>query len=232
MVRGDVKGAMTIDYAAARENLVRALRYEVHDERVMAIMARLPREHFLPPDLHSYAYEDRPLPIGHGQTISQPLMVALMTEALHLRGDERVLEVGTGSGYQAALLAELAASVVTVERVPELAGEACRRLQELGYRNVEVHTAKGALGWPESAPYDAILVTAGAPRVPRALLQQLTVGGRLVIPVGQRRVQQLLHVAKTPRGTTVRKLGECRFVPLLGRGAWAEAEATAEYFAL
>ena len=220
---------MTADYTTARENLVRALRYEVHDERALAAMARVPRERFLPPELRPYAYEDRPLPIGHGQTISQPLMVAMMTEALHLSGGECLLEVGTGSGYQAALLAELAARVVTVERVPELAEQACRRLGELGYGNVEVHTATGILGWPEGAPYDAILVTAGAPRVPRRLLQQLIMGGRLVIPVGQRRVQQLLHVAKTPRGTTVRKLGECRFVPLLGRGAWSEAEATAEY---
>ena len=216
---------MTIDYIAARENLVQALRYEVHDERVLVAMARVPREHFVPPDLRSYAYEDRPLPIGHGQTISQPLMVAMMTEALHLRGNERVLEVGTGSGYQAALLAELAASVVTVERVPELAEQASRRLRELGCTNVEVRTVTSALGCPESAPYDAILVTAGAPRVPRSLLRQLTIGGRLVIPVGERQVQQLLHVSKTPRGPTVRKLGECRFVPLVGRGAWSEAEA-------
>ncbi len=222
---------MVIDYATARENLVRALRYDVRDERVLAAMARVPREQFVPPDLRRYAYEDRPLPIGHGQTISQPLMVAMMTETLHLRGDERVLEVGAGSGYQAALLAELAAHVVTVERVPDLAEEAYRRLQELGYQNVEVHTAGSILGWLKGAPYDAILVTAGAPRVPRPLLQQLTMGGRLVIPVGQRRVQQLLHVAKTPRGTTVQKLGECRFVPLIGRGAWSEVEAPVEYFA-
>jgi protein-L-isoaspartate(D-aspartate) O-methyltransferase len=222
---------MVTDYATARENLVRAIRYEVRDERVLAAMARVPRERFVPADLRRYAYEDRPLPIGHGQTISQPLMVAMMTEALHLQGDERVLEVGAGSGYQAALLAELAAHVVTVERVPDLAEEACRRLQELGYANVEVHTASSTLGWPKGAPYDAILVTAGAPRVPRSLLSQLTVGGRLVIPVGQRRVQQLLYVAETPRGTTVQKLGECRFVPLIGRGAWSEAEAPIEYFA-
>ena len=222
---------MVTDYAAARENLARALRYEVRDERVLAAMARVPREQFVPLDLRRYAYEDRPLPIGHGQTISQPLMVAMMTEALHLQGDERVLEVGTGSGYQAALLAELAAQVVTVERVPDLAEQACQRLQELGYGNVEVHTAGNTLGWPEGAPYDAILVTAGAPRVPRSLLAQLTTGGRLVIPVGQRRVQQLLYVAKTPHGTMVRKQGECRFVPLIGRGAWSEVEAPAEYFA-
>jgi protein-L-isoaspartate(D-aspartate) O-methyltransferase len=222
---------MAIDFAAARENLVRALRYEVHDEKVLAAMSRVPREHFVPPDLRRYAYEDRPLPIGHGQTISQPLMVAMMTEALHPQDNERVLEVGTGSGYQAALLAELAAEVVTVERIPELAEQAHRRLQELGYKNVEVHVVTDTLGWPEGAPYDAILVTAGAPRVPRPLLQQLTVGGRLVIPVGQRRVQRLLYVAKTPRGTTVRQLGECRFVPLIGRGAWSEAEIPVEYFA-
>jgi protein-L-isoaspartate(D-aspartate) O-methyltransferase len=222
---------MVTDYAAARENLVRAIRYEVRDERVLTALARVPRERFVPADLRRYAYEDRPLPIGHGQTISQPLMVAMMTEALHLQGGERVLEVGTGSGYQAALLAELAAHVVTVERVPDLAEEACQRLQELGYANVEVHTAGSTLGWPKGAPYDAILVTAGAPRVPRSLLAQLIVDGRLVIPVGQRRVQQLLYVAETPRGTTVQKLGECRFVPLIGRGAWSEAEAPVEYFA-
>jgi protein-L-isoaspartate(D-aspartate) O-methyltransferase len=223
---------MVIDYDTARENLVRALGFEVHDERVLAAMARVPRERFVPDDLRRYAYEDRPLPIGHGQTISQPLMVALMTQALHLQGSERVLELGTGSGYQAALLAELAAHVVTVERVPELAEEAAQRLRELGYRNVEVHTAGGVLGWPEGAPYDAILVTAGAPRVPRSLLQQLAMDGRLVIPVGERRVQQLLYVARTARGATVRKLGECRFVPLIGRGAWSEAEAPVEYFPL
>jgi protein-L-isoaspartate(D-aspartate) O-methyltransferase len=219
-----------IDYAAARENLVRALRYEVRDDRVLMAMARVPREHFVPPGLRRYTYEDRPLPIGHGQTISQPLMVALMTEALRLRGDERVLELGTGSGYQAALLAELAAQVVTVERLPELAEQSCRRLREMGYENVEVHAVGDALGWPEGAPYDAILVTAGAPRVPRALLQQLALGGRLVIPVGQRRVQQLLYVTRASRGTMVQKLGECRFVPLIGRGAWSEAEAPAAYF--
>jgi protein-L-isoaspartate(D-aspartate) O-methyltransferase len=159
-------------------------------------------------------------------------MVALMTQALHLQGSERVLELGTGSGYQAALLAELAADVVSVERVPELAEEASQRLRELGYGNVEVHPAGGVLGWPQGAPYDAILVTAGAPRVPRSLLQQLAMDGRLVIPVGERRVQQLLYVARTPRGATVRKLGECRFVPLIGRGAWSEAEAPVEYFPL
>jgi protein-L-isoaspartate(D-aspartate) O-methyltransferase len=186
---------MAIDYAAARGMLVRALRYEIRDERVLAAMARVPRESFLPSDLRRYAYEDRPLPIGYGQTISQPLMVAMMTEALGLAGEEEVLEIGTGSGYQAALLAELAQHVVTVERIPELAEEAARHLHSLGYSNIEVHAASDSLGWPESAPYDAILVTAGAPHVPQTLTDQLRPGGRLVVPVGQRRVQEDDHMA-------------------------------------
>src|SRR3990170_4944820 len=216
---------MTIYLATARQNLVRALRYEVQDERVLAAMSRVPRERFLPLELRPYAYEDRPLPIGHGQTISQPLMVAMMTAALSLRGDETVLEVGTGSGYQAAVLSHLARRVVTVERVRELAEAARRRLAELGYSNVEVHPASAVLGWPPGGPYDGIIVTAGAPRVPRALLNQLAMGGRLAVPVGDRRLQQLLLVTKTEGGLDVRRLGECRFVPLIGRGAWPDSEA-------
>jgi protein-L-isoaspartate(D-aspartate) O-methyltransferase len=222
---------MAIDYATARGMLVRALRYEIRDERVLAAMARVPRESFLPPDLRRYAYEDRPLPIGYGQTISQPLMVAMMTEALGLAGEEEVLELGTGSGYQAALLAELARHVVTVERIPELAEEAARHLQSLGYPNIDVHAAGDSLGWPESAPYDAILVSAGAPHVPQTLTDQLRSGGRLVVPVGQRRVQELLRVTRTPRGVSVENLGECRFVPLIGADAWPESEAPEEHMA-
>ncbi len=217
---------MAINLETARENLVRSLRFEVQDERVLAAMARVPREHFLPLELRPYAYEDRPLPIGYGQTISQPLRVAIMTAALALAGEETVLEVGTGSGYQAAVLSHLARRVVTVERVPELAEAAHQRLIELGYCNVAVHRTGAVLGWPPDAPYDGIIVTAGAPRVPRALLNQLAMGGRLVIPVGDRRLQQLLQVTKTEKGQTVRKLGDCRFVPLIGRGAWAESEST------
>ena len=215
----------SIDYAIAREMLVKALRYEVRDERVLAALASVPRERFLPPDLQRYAYEDRPLPIGYGQTISQPLMVAMMTEAMDLTGREKVLEIGTGSGYQAALLAELAQQVVTVERIPELAEEAARRLRDLGHCNVEVHTAGDRLGWPDSAPYDAIMVTAGAPHVPQSLVDQLGQKGRLVVPVGQRRVQQLVLVTKTASGISVQGLGECRFVPLMGADAWPESEA-------
>jgi protein-L-isoaspartate(D-aspartate) O-methyltransferase len=218
---------MEMDFAAAREDLIAAIRHEVRDGRVLAAMSRVPRERFLPPDLHRYAYDDRPLPIGHGQTISQPLMVAIMTEVLHLKGHEKVLELGTGSGYQAAILAELAEQVITVERVAALAESAAQRLRELGYDNVAVRVSEeGTLGWPAEAPYDAILVTAGAPRVPQGLVEQLNMGGRLVIPVGRRYVQQLLSVQREKQGTRVTRHGQCRFVPLIGDDAWPEEEGS------
>jgi protein-L-isoaspartate(D-aspartate) O-methyltransferase len=218
---------MEMDFAAARESLIAAIRHEIKDDRVLAAMSRIPRERFLPPDLHRYAYDDRPLPIGHGQTISQPLMVAIMTEVLRLKGHEKVLELGTGSGYQAAILAELAEQVITVERVPALAESASQRLRELGYHNVAVHVSEeGTLGWPGGAPYDAILVTAGAPRVPEELVGQLDMGGRLVIPVGKRYVQQLLSVQRERQGTRVTRHGQCRFVPLIGDDAWPEEEGS------
>ena len=216
---------MDIDYADARRRMADFLRLEVRNERVLAAMGRIPRERFVPEALRPYAYEDRPLPIGFEQTISQPLIQAMMTELLELTGEERVLELGTGSGYQAALLAELAAHVVTVERVPELARRADRTLRELGYTNIEVHEALDGLGWPDGAPYDAILVTAAAPRIPPALVEQLrSPGGRMVIPVGSRRVQQLVRVTQLPEGTTLQRFGECRFVPLIGVEAWRESE--------
>jgi protein-L-isoaspartate(D-aspartate) O-methyltransferase len=218
---------METDFTAARESLIAAIRHEIRDERVLAAMSRVPRERFLPPDLHRYAYDDRPLPIGHGQTISQPLMVAIMTEVLHLKGHEKVLELGTGSGYQAAILAELAKQVITVERVAALAESATQRLRELGYHNVAVHVGReGTLGWPAAAPYDAILVTAGAPRVPEELVRQLSDGGRLVIPVGKRHVQQLLSVRREKEETRVTRHGQCRFVPLIGDDAWPEEEGS------
>jgi protein-L-isoaspartate(D-aspartate) O-methyltransferase len=212
-------------FALARAALTAGLRPEIGDERVLQAMNRVPREEFVPVDLRRLAYDDRPLPIGHGQTISQPLMVATMTEVLHLRGHEKVLEVGTGSGYQTALLAELAQRVVSVERVSELAQSAADRLRRLGYHNVTVHVAGDALGWPEDAPYDAILVTAGAPRVPRPLVEQLAPGGRLVIPVGRRTVQQLLSVTREGDSLRVRRHGQCRFVPLIGEGAWPTSDS-------
>jgi len=205
----------------SRTALLAELAVDVGDARVLNAIARVPRERFVPPELRLHAYENRPLPIGYGQTISQPLIVAVMTAALDLRGDENVLEVGTGSGYQAALLSRLAAHVVTVERVPELARQAGRTLAELGYDNVEVHVAGETLGWPEGAPYDAIIVTAGAPRVPYELVEQMRIGGRMAVPVGSRDLQELVQVVRSPEGPVIINLGPCRFVPLVGPGAWS-----------
>lgn len=185
-------------------------------------MARVPRELFVLPDNYHAAYEDMPLGIGFGQTISQPFIVALMTQALELKGDEKVLELGTGSGYQTAILAGLAKWVVSIERIPQLAESARQVLGKLGYTNIEVHATAESLGWPDGAPYDAIIVTAGAPCVPDALLEQLALGGRLVIPVGSRWEQDLLKVTRRKKGNKVESLGGCRFVPLVGKGAWEE----------
>lgn len=202
--------------------LLAELAQDVSDRRVLDAIARVPRERFVPEELRLHAYDNRPLPIGYSQTISQPLIVALMTQALELVGDERVLEVGTGSGYQTALLSRLAGQVFTVERVAQLAQRAQRIVGELGFTNVRVRVAGDTLGWPEEAPYHAIVVTAGAPRVPQELLEQLAMGGRMVIPVGSRDLQELVRVVKRPEGTAMANLGPCRFVPLLGAGAWSE----------
>lgn len=207
---------------AARTRLVAELSAEITDERVLQAIRAVPRERFVPKDLRWTAYDNRPLPIGYGQTISQPLMVAMMTQALQLTGNEKVLEIGTGSGYQAALLAELALEVITVERIAPLAERARERLAELGYENVTVHVAGEGLGWPDDAPYDGIIVTAAAPDVPYELLQQLAEGGRLVIPVGSRQLQELVRITKTAQGAVRNNLGGCRFVPLLGESAWPE----------
>ena len=205
-----------------REKLIEHLREEISDERVLNVMARVPRELFVPSSSRHLAYEDRPLPIGEGQTISQPFIIALMTQALELLGNEKVLELGTGSGYQAAILAEMARQVITVERLPSLANTARRTLNKLGYINVQVHLAERTLGWRAEAPYDAIMVTAAAPRIPQELLDQLAVGGRLVIPVGSRWEQDLLQVTKQEEGFTTNNLTPCRFVPLIGEEAWNE----------
>ena len=211
-----------MDFEAARAELIEHLSTEIKDERVLAAMRCIPRERFVPPESRHLAYEDRPLPIGYDQTISQPFIIALMTEALELTGKEKVLEVGTGSGYQAAILAKLARFVVTTERLPSLAATARQVLDSLGYTNIEVHLAEETLGWQREAPYDAIMVTAAAPRVPADLLAQLAIGGRLVIPVGSRYMQELYKITKGRKKSVVQNLGGCRFVALMGKGAWEE----------
>jgi protein-L-isoaspartate(D-aspartate) O-methyltransferase len=208
------------DLEWARENLLRYIDHEIADKPVVEAMKRVPREAFVSLEQYHAAYDDRPLGIGFGQTISQPFIVALMVQALVLKGDEKVLELGTGSGYEAAILAELAQKVVTVECIPELAESARQVLDKLGYSNIEVHIAGRTLGWPEGAPYDAIIVSAGAPAVPQVLLEQLTWNGRLVIPVGSRWQQDLLKVTKLRKGNRIENLGGCYFVPLIGEGAW------------
>ena len=211
-----------MDLERARQSLFNSLDREIADNRVVDAMRRVPREAFVPQEQYHAAYDDRPLSIGFGQTISQPFIVALMIQALELRGDEKVLELGTGSGYEAAILAELTQGVVTVECIPELAEAARQVLDKLGYSNIEIHVAGRTLGWPEGAPYDAIIVSAGAPTVPQALVEQLIWNGRLVIPVGSRWQQELLRVTKLRKGNEIENLGGCYFVPLIGEGAWED----------
>lgn len=195
------------------------------DERVLEAMRKVPRHLFVDEMDRPFAYEDRPLSIGEGQTISQPYMVALMTQILWLKGEEKVLEIGTGSGYQAAILAELSREVHTIERIPELLVRAQKVLRELGYTNIHLHLGDGTLGWPDEAPYDRIIVTAGAPRIPQTLLAQLASGGRMVIPIGGRVAQELHLVLKQSDGTiqTFHR-GGCVFVPLLGREGWQDVD--------
>jgi protein-L-isoaspartate(D-aspartate) O-methyltransferase len=203
---------------AERESMVeRQLRARgIADERVLDSMSRVPREQFVPEELRDRAYDDAALPIGDGQTISQPYMVARICEELALRGGERVLDVGTGSGYQAAVLAELAAEVHSVERLPELAERAQRLLGD----RVHVHVGDGSRGLPEHAPFAAIAVAAASPRLPEALYEQLELRGRLVVPVGSRREQQLQTIVRTPEGPAVLRTVPCRFVPLVGEGGF------------
>lgn len=192
----------------------------IHDPLVLKAMGKVPREAFVPKDLRESAYDDNPLPIREGQTISQPYIVALMTEALELKGSEKVLEIGTGSGYQAAILAEIAKEVYTVERVGSLSEKAEQILGSLGYANIHFKIFNGTLGWPEHSPYDAIMVTAGAPEIPESLIEQLGEGGRLVIPVGDRLGQDLLKIRKTRGKTTTEDMGAVRFVNLVGEHGW------------
>lgn len=211
-----------MDFDAARAELIDQLSTEIKDKRVLEVMRSIPRELFIPREKRHLAYEDRPLPIGYDQTISQPFIIALMTEALALKGNEQVLEVGTGSGYQAAILAKLTRHVVTTERIKPLAEAAKKVLDSLGFTNIEVHVTEEALGWQRGAPYDAIIVTAAAPRVPPDLLAQLRISGRLVIPVGSRYLQELYKITRGRNRNKIENLGGCRFVSLIGKGAWEE----------
>ncbi len=200
-------------------------RRGIRDERVLRAVERVPRELFVQSRLRRSAYDDRALPIGYGQTISQPFMVATICAALRLEGGERVLDVGTGSGYQAAVLAELAAEVVTVERVPELAEQARATLESAGYGQVQVLVGDGTLGVPERAPFDAVAVAAAAPGLPDALYEQLVPRGRIVLPVGSLNDQWLEVVVRGPAGPAVERSVPCRFVPLIGSAGFAEQAA-------
>ena len=207
-------------FEAAHQKLIEGLRKEIKDEGVLSAMARTPRELFVPPELRHLTYEDTPLSIGHEQTISQPYIVALMLQDLALRGQESVLEVGTGSGYQAVLLSQLARRVVSVERIPALAEKASKLIKTLGCANVRVEPAGEGLGCPSYAPFDAIIVAAAAPEIPEGLLDQLVLGGRMVIPVGSQEEQDLKSVVRGDDGPKTRSLGLCRFVPLIWEGGW------------
>ena len=211
-----------IDFPRVRLKMVeeQLISRGVKDPRVIAAMQKIPRHLFVEEALQNQAYTDHPLPIGEKQTISQPYIVALMTEALELKGTEKVLEIGAGSGYQTAILAELAQKVFSIERIRSLAVKARKLLFELGYFNVEIKIFDGTYGWVEEGPFDAIIVTAGGPEIPQPLLDQLAVGGRLVIPVGDAYVQDLIRLRKKEDGIHKEDLGGCRFVKLIGKYGW------------
>jgi protein-L-isoaspartate(D-aspartate) O-methyltransferase len=216
-----------VNFKKARERMVETqiAARGVHDERVLEAMRMVPRHLFLDEALREQAYSDHPLPIAEKQTISQPYIVALMTESLELNGSEKVLEIGTGSGYQSAVLAVLVDRVFSIERYPDLAYRANSILQKLGYKNVIVRVGDGSLGWPDDAPFDGIIVTAGTPHIPQPLIDQLKVGGRLVVPVGDKFGQDLMlvkRVAEGPEGIKKTNLGGVRFVNLVGKWGWKE----------
>ncbi len=222
--RGNISNNGGVDYAIARERMVQEqlISRGISNPRVLEVMRRIPRHLFVEEALASRAYKDYTLPIGEKQTISQPYMVALMTEALELEGMERVLEIGTGSGYQTAILAELAAKVYSIERIKSLADRAQKLLDQLGYYNILIKVGDGSLGWKDEAPFDAIMVTAAAPYVPSPLLEQLGEGGRIVIPVGDAYSQILKKVIKTREYLRELNLASCVFVKLIGEHAWNE----------
>ncbi len=211
---------MSNELERAKSRLFATLRSRVPCGRIVDAMERVPRELFVPESRRHLSYEDMPLPIGDGQTVSQPHIVAVMTHALELKEGDSVLELGTGSGYQAAILSLLTRQVLSVERIPSLAERAIVLLSSLGYANVEVRPAGSVLGCPEEAPFDAIIVTAAAPSLPRTLMEQMADGGRMVIPAGSQQEQSLIKVVKSRTTYSITNLGPCRFVPLVGKGAW------------
>ena len=216
--------ARPLDYRMAREKMVKThlIPRGINNPGVLEAMGKIPRDRFVEEALIGEVYNDHPLPIGHKQTISQPYMVALMTQALDLTGQEKTLEIGTGSGYQTAILAELSSKVYTIERIRPLLVSARNTLAELGFNNILFKAFDGTLGWKEHQPYDAVIVTAGAPKIPQPLLNQLAEGGRLVIPVGNKFSQELIRITKN-KGTFVQEdLGGCRFVNLVGSHGWKE----------
>ncbi|GLI35167.1 protein-L-isoaspartate O-methyltransferase [Desulforhabdus amnigena] len=213
-----------LNFQKARDRMVelQLASRGIRDPRVLEAMGKVPRHQFVDEALQDQAYNDYPLPIGEKQTISQPYIVALMTETLELKGNEKVLEIGTGSGYQAAILAELADRVFTIERNPSLAYRANQILKKLGYKNIVTRVSDGTLGWPDEAPFDGILVTAGTPKIPQPLIDQLAMNGRLVVPVGDHLSQELVLVERTREGIRKTNLGGVRFVDLIGKWAWPE----------
>jgi len=194
----------------------------VSDVRVLEVMAQIPRHCFVPQGFEAQSYLDRPTAIGEAQTISQPLIVGLMTQALRLKGTEKILEIGTGSGYQTAILGKLAKKVYSVERLPNLSNRARKILYQLNYKNIQLRIGDGTLGWPEEGPFDAILVTAASPQMPSPLKEQLVEGGRLIIPVGSEEEQELVEVTRTEKGFSEKVLSDCRFVKLVGEHGWSK----------
>ncbi len=215
---------MTHDYRLARERMVKnqLMPRGITDKNVLKAMGKVPRHLFIEEALIGEAYNDHPLPIGHKQTISQPYIVALMTQALGLTGKERTLELGTGSGYQAAILAELSKKVYTIERIKPLLEKAKNLLDKLGYANIDYKAFDGTLGWRDFSPFDAIIVTAGSPNIPDPLLDQLAEGGRLIVPVGDKYSQDLIRITKSKGKFKKEDFGGCRFVDLIGAHGWNE----------
>jgi protein-L-isoaspartate(D-aspartate) O-methyltransferase len=215
---------MSHDFNLSRERMVKnqLIARGIKDERVLQAMGKIPRHLFIEDALYGEAYNDHPVPIGEKQTISQPYIVALMTEALELKGDENTLEIGTGSGYQTAILAELSSRVYTIERIKSLLGNARKLLSQLGYDNILFKAFDGTLGWKEYAPFDAIMVTAGAPHLAKPLIDQLADNGRMIIPVGDRYSQELIKVVRKGKELEQESLGGCRFVNLIGAHGWSD----------